>query len=331
MVKYRGFQHIWWLTFLTVAIIFGASFLIAKLPENFLGEGFGTFFGEGLLVIPCILGIIMLSKKYIGENDNISEALGFNGFRKDIIPLIIFMPMAAQYFATYMTIHFSLITQILFGERDTSAMIPETPIGLVYTIASLCILAPVLEEVLCRGVMMKMLEKYGVATEILISGLAFAMLHFSIQGFSALFFVGILLGAVKKLTGSIYPSMIMHAVNNLTAFGLMFLNEYDMLTMALLLLFVLFLFVMFPFMFYFFVKKYDGAERKEKIIFRGEYKTGVSVAMILCITAFVAYHGILLADRIKSGEIMRPFEEYSEEFDGFDSYFEDYDSYFDGI
>jgi len=54
---------------------------------------------------------------------------------------------------------------------------------------------------------------------------------------------------------------------------------------------------------------------KGKVIYKAEQKHGVSVAMILCIVAFLLYNSMLIAERINSGE-------FAQQFEGFDLYYE---------
>ncbi len=301
MAKYRGFQNVWWLTFITIIIIIASSFVIGLFPDFFGGEYGALMTGEFLLIIPCVLGIILMKKKYLNENENTLSALGFSGFKPLLLPFLIVLPMSAQYFATCMTLHLSLLGTILFGSPDQGITTPSTAVGFAQMIISLCVLAPILEEILCRGIMMKYLEKYGVATEVLASGAAFAIMHFSMQSFVALLFVGILFGIIRKVTGSVFPSMIMHSVNNAASFIMIILTEKELLPDAALAVCALLLFIAFPFLIWGFTKLYKSSAHR--IIFKPVCKAGISVGLILCITVFAVFHTALVINRIRTGEM----------------------------
>lgn len=290
----------WWLTLATVLLTIALSFVSAYIPETAFGEFGSALFGESMLVIPCIFGIMILKRK-CDDNESMSTRLGFCKFNPAILPILIFLPMAGQYFALYSTMHLSLILQILFGTTDASDIVPETAAGCVRILISLCIAAPLLEEILCRGIMMKMLERYGVAAEIIFSGLAFALLHISAQSIFVLFFLGMLLGAVKKMTGSIFPSMIMHAVNNGASFLMSIVTQNGVLSEENMLLPALLLLVMFPFLLVLLLKL-CGKTDTGKFIYKPQIKTGVSAGLILSIAVCVLFNAFILFSRIKSGE-----------------------------
>lgn len=313
MTKFRGYQNTWWLTLITILTILIFSLISALIPTKLVGEFGGVLIGELFLIIPIIIGAKLVKKKYLDENETIGDILKFRKFNPLLLPTLIFLPMSAQYFASYMSIHFTLLTNILFGAADNSEMVPTTAIGCVQIIISLCVFAPILEEILCRGIIMKMLEKYGIAAEIIISGFVFALLHFSIQSIIVLFFVGVLLGVVKKLTGSIFPCMIMHSINNLTSFIMVILTEKDIITDTALILPVILLFTAFPFLVWGLI--HICGKEKHNFIFRPIYKKGFSVGLILCILLFTVFHTALLVSRIQNNEIATEFNTFFEEID----------------
>lgn len=93
-----------------------------------------------------------------------------------------------------------------------------------WTMLSLILFAPVFEELLCRGVVLGSLrERYGVTVAWLVSSLFFGVLHVQpVQVVSATA-VGLILGYVYLATDSLWPSMILHALNNAAAYLLMIL------------------------------------------------------------------------------------------------------------
>ena len=77
--------------------------------------------------------------------------------------------------------------------------------------------APVIEEILYRGMILSVLSKYGKSPAVLLSALCFGLMHGNIpQGVGA-FISGLLYAIVAVESGSIVPSIIMHSFNNLMA------------------------------------------------------------------------------------------------------------------
>ena len=87
------------------------------------------------------------------------------------------------------------------------------PIWSAFIIA--CIIPGVFEELAFRGFIMSRLEKVGSVREALIIQAAmFSVLHMFPAIFISHFIIGIILGAVRLRSGSLYPGMLIHAVWN---------------------------------------------------------------------------------------------------------------------
>ncbi|MBU3111613.1 CPBP family intramembrane glutamic endopeptidase [Clostridium lacusfryxellense] len=91
----------------------------------------------------------------------------------------------------------------------------EMAISPIIMILSAVIIAPIYEEVIFRGIMLKgMARKMNPILAIIISALFFAILHMNIpQGINA-FLLGIVIGSIYLNTGSIYLSIFAHFINN---------------------------------------------------------------------------------------------------------------------
>ncbi len=87
----------------------------------------------------------------------------------------------------------------------------------IYTdiIYAICI-APILEEVVFRGVLMTNLKKYGIKTAIIISSLFFGISHYNIYMVITAFFIGIVLACVAYKYSLKY-SVLMHVLMNIVA------------------------------------------------------------------------------------------------------------------
>lgn len=89
---------------------------------------------------------------------------------------------------------------------------------LLANIFLIAIAAPIIEETLFRGLLFASLRTYfGCWTAIIISAAIFSALHFELVGFLPRFVLGVGLGYLYLKHHSIYPSMGLHAINNLIA------------------------------------------------------------------------------------------------------------------
>lgn len=96
-------------------------------------------------------------------------------------------------------------------------------------IASLLVMAllPALgEELLFRGLIQPILiKKSNALTGILLTSLAFALLHQQFLAFLSIFFLGFVLGLVRYWTHSLWPSIIVHFINNATIVSLVYFYD----------------------------------------------------------------------------------------------------------
>ena len=81
-------------------------------------------------------------------------------------------------------------------------------------IVYVCFLAPVLEETLFRGMILPGLLPWGEKFAVVASSVLFGMFHMNLlQGISA-FFMGLVLGTVAARSGSVFPGIFIHFLNN---------------------------------------------------------------------------------------------------------------------
>ncbi len=96
-------------------------------------------------------------------------------------------------------------------------------LGILAACAVTCVVAPICEEFLFRGFIFAALRNWrGPWPAAIITGILFGLVH----GLSApavdllpLAFLGIVLCVVYQLTGSLYPCIALHLLNNAIAFG----------------------------------------------------------------------------------------------------------------
>jgi membrane protease YdiL (CAAX protease family) len=82
---------------------------------------------------------------------------------------------------------------------------------------AVAVLAPVVEELMYRGLGFRLLAPYGTGVAILVTGLLFGAAHGLLIGFPILSLFGVLLGWLRSKTASVYPCILVHAIFNATA------------------------------------------------------------------------------------------------------------------
>lgn len=117
-----------------------------------------------------------------------------------------------------------------FAAEPVSALLPEPPewfeqimnqmVGgsFILSLISVSVFAPIFEEWLCRGVVLRgLLTRMHPASAIAVSAVFFAVLHMNPWQALPAFLLGLLFGYVYYRTGSLKLTMLMHCVNNTMA------------------------------------------------------------------------------------------------------------------
>ena len=78
----------------------------------------------------------------------------------------------------------------------------------------IAILPAIFEELFVRKGVFGILRKKGAIFAVIVSALVFATIHMNISQFIFAFLVGIVFGIVREKTGKLYPTMILHFLNN---------------------------------------------------------------------------------------------------------------------
>lgn len=88
--------------------------------------------------------------------------------------------------------------------------------GLIFGIVSACLIAPLAEEVLYRGILFRALgNRMGVAAAAALSAIIFSAVHFyDLQGFLSVALFGFVAALLYAGTGSLVSVILLHAVHN---------------------------------------------------------------------------------------------------------------------
>ena len=93
---------------------------------------------------------------------------------------------------------------------------PQSGLSMAARFAVIVVLSAVLEEVYLRGALFTVHEEsVGTSACLIFSGLAFAMLHGSMMNFAGPFLAGIDYEYLTYISGSVWPAVLAHGVNNL--------------------------------------------------------------------------------------------------------------------
>lgn len=132
-----------------------------------------------------------------------------------LVPFTIFMSLAVallSFFINYIS------TQIFGGAlmQNTSYSLLESfgSSNSLLVWAVIALLPAAMEELFFRGVLLSSQEGAGQSTAIIVSALTFALIHATPTNFVGPLVVGLIFGYVTIATGTIWPAIIAHIVNN---------------------------------------------------------------------------------------------------------------------
>lgn len=103
----------------------------------------------------------------------------------------------------------------------------EQPLPTVFTLVYICLLGPILEEIIFRGFFLKSLQKNGAWFAILFTSILFSLFHCNLVQFLPPFFMGVVLSILTVKADSIVPAIIAHIANNSLAMLLSYLFPED--------------------------------------------------------------------------------------------------------
>lgn len=105
--------------------------------------------------------------------------------------------------------------------RKLFAAIPDTLPNHIMLFVAVAIIAPLLEELLFRGLLQKSLShKMPIWAAIAISALVFGAMHMDFYAMPPLVMMGAIFGVIYHLTGSLRVTILLHMVNNAAALAL---------------------------------------------------------------------------------------------------------------
>ncbi len=148
-----------------------------------------------------------------------------------VVVVCLFLVMGLQNLATLITLPMEAIANLwgwsfvdayasLVGHAGTTSMA-------IYTV----LIAPICEELVYRGFVMRYLERYGRVFAMVVASLLFGLMHGNIIQLPSALLCGILFGYVA-MEYSLPASMLIHALNNLISEGLTWLQAADEVTAA---------------------------------------------------------------------------------------------------
>jgi membrane protease YdiL (CAAX protease family) len=114
------------------------------------------------------------------------------------------------------------IPNVLLASRQEFESVIST-FGKGTSLLLICLLVPVYEEIIFRGVVLDSCQRYlNFNTANIIQATLFALIHMSLFLIPVFFLFGILTGIMRRKSGGLLPGIVFHSLNNLLALVVLF-------------------------------------------------------------------------------------------------------------
>jgi len=92
------------------------------------------------------------------------------------------------------------------------------------------VVAPFVEETFFRGfVFVGLRNRWGWQWAVIVSSVLFALVHVVPTSFIPIFFLGLIFALITHISGSIWPAVLIHTLNNSMALSLVYINSFNLL------------------------------------------------------------------------------------------------------
>lgn len=122
------------------------------------------------------------------------------------------------------------IISVFFGSMGLdlytySSPVPATGVGITLDVISTMLIPAICEEFLCRGLALGYLRKYGDRMAVIASAALFSLMHGNFDQIPFTFLLGLWLGYITVAADSIWPAVLVHALNNGLSCGFSYLTQ----------------------------------------------------------------------------------------------------------
>ncbi len=206
--------------FLTAGFMPAVAMATLLLLERLLGSG--AMPRSLWVVLAAEAAVYLLPSlvlRLLPDREGKRARFRFRPYRRQTIPLVLWMSLATALLAVLINYGFSLLLggEGLTGGAELSAYGVD---GFWATALAMVLLPAVTEELFFRGVLFSALERCGTWPALLLSALAFALIHGDAGNFAGPLAAGLLYGYLTYVLESVWPAIFAHMVSNALAWGL---------------------------------------------------------------------------------------------------------------
>ena len=219
---YKYYPTFWQATNLIVVYIFIQTLIDFPLAIYDYNHGTDWLY-QPWIKVPVFVGstFLILYLGYHFSGLTFKDVFSFTSFNILLIPAMVIAFGGLEYFLNEINIRFEKILPPPAWFMELFSRLFDSDLGVWGGILRIVIIAPIVEELIFRGVIMSGFSRiYHPVFAIFFSALLFALFHLNPWQFPAAFALGLILGWIRIRTGSVLACMAGHAIHN----GLVFLS-----------------------------------------------------------------------------------------------------------
>lgn len=211
-MAYPSIKQSWGIIGILIMIVIGYSIPVG-LIQYALGDVLQGPMSFVNYVVP--LGImIFIALSFKKKNPKNESSITFNSFPLAILPVVVIVTLC-------MLVINVEITSWVPAPDWLMELFKNMMQDNIWGFLTVAVAAPILEELLMRGIVLDgLLKNYNPWKAIIWSAVFFGIMHFNPWQFVVAFLIGVVMGYLYWKTKSLLLCMIIHAVNNGTAFFL---------------------------------------------------------------------------------------------------------------
>lgn len=214
------YRHMLWVTlgFMALGVVWiGSSYLLAYLIRQhapfLIGRPWLGTVVNALPLYGIALPVTLLFCAQAPALPTPKHRLDFSEFTLLFPPMFTFM-IVGSLMGRIVT---SLMNLLPFFETGTAVEDMMTGTDLVWVCVSTLLIAPLMEELVFRKLLIPRLLAVGELPAIVISGLFFGVFHMNFEQFFYAFFLGVIFGWVFVKTGKVIYTVLLHLIVNFFA------------------------------------------------------------------------------------------------------------------
>ena len=195
--------------FLSFCLLTGTGKLAHRFGGGALLLGLAEFLSFALP-----LAVVVYSMR---DRKKLRQRLKPRRLRKGMFALTVMLGVSVAVLSLFLNLLIYHLAGLAGADLSATALdAPQTGLSFAARFLVVVVLSAVVEEVYLRGALLTVHEGIAGTMQCLVfSGLAFALLHGSLLNFAGPFLAGIVYAYLTFISGSVWPAVLAHGVNNL--------------------------------------------------------------------------------------------------------------------